>query len=198
MSCYYHNFHITTYFMHIKRSCSVSRVARTFCQRAAGSFRRSRFVPKFVWMKLILISLNGVRLSSAIPLDRVAATREARWRKSTCVLSRERDSRCPRRIARSSRVTGTCLCVRTVCNCHSPHGTPRVCICQGDVPARSISVCEKMRRTRTDDEPGNLSPGFPSRENIYRRRGTTWMREEPAWSLDSKARQIFLMTWAPV
>jgi len=165
----------------MKRFCSVSRVARAFCQRAAGSFRRSRFVPKFVWMKLILISLNGVRLPSAIPLDRVAATRGG-YRRSVLAREhvrereRERESQpalsAPRRIARSSRVTGTCLCVRTVCNCHSPRGTPRVC--RGDISARSISVCEKMRRTRTDDEPGNFSPERFLRQDIYRRRGSTW------------------------
>lgn len=51
-----------------KRCCSGSRVVPVLRQRLADSSRRSRFVPKFVWMKLILISLNGVRFSSAIPL----------------------------------------------------------------------------------------------------------------------------------
>lgn len=186
------------FFARIKRCCSVSRVARIFCQYAAGSFRRSRFVPKFVWMKLILISLNGVRLSSAIPLDRVATTRGG-YRRS--VLAREehvrereieRERKRPalsatRRIVRSSRVTGTCLCT----NCLQLSFTSRhtTCVCRGDISARSISVCEKMRWTRTDDEPGNFSSQRFPREDIYRRHGTMWTRREPAWSLDSKSRQ---------
>lgn len=62
----------------LKQCCSGSRVVPVLCQRAAGSSRRSRFVPKFVWMKLILISLNSVWFSSAIPAGRVAATSQTR------------------------------------------------------------------------------------------------------------------------
>jgi len=70
--------------------------------------------------------------------NRVATTRGGRWRgkparePSTCELARESRRAVVPDCLCSSRVTGTCPCIRTVCNCHSPRGahtrthTPRV------------------------------------------------------------------------
>jgi len=122
-------------------------------------------------MKLILISLKAAcGFLRSFRQHGVATTRGGRWRgeaparePSTCELARESRRRAvvPDCLC-SSRVTGTCPCIRTVCNCHSPRG------------ARARATCARyfwplapfFRRAARKNTPGRGGRG----EGIFARR----------------------------
>lgn len=96
---------------------------------------------------------------------RVAATRGGQTRgKSAREHVRERareriDRRRPCRVASPVRAGSLeRACVRTVCNCHSPRGTPRVCDAPGRYSRPSLRPCAQQNVGDEDaEEPDNFS-----------------------------------------